>query len=116
MHSDGPKGMMAETMRAGAMAMMGAHMKRNLCALLGTKSSLKRNFTASAMKCVIPHSRVSSPNGKGMLARLGPSRSCIMADCRRSSHVRIEASGMRKPSIMKRIFTSAATMMNPSEP
>ena len=35
-HSDGPNGMIAETMRAGAIAMTGAHMNRNLCALPGT--------------------------------------------------------------------------------
>ena len=36
-----------------------------------------------------------------MLARFGPSRSCIIGDCRRSSQVRIEASGIRTPSIRR---------------
>ena len=34
--SGGPKGMMAATISAGAIAMIGAHMNRNLCALPGT--------------------------------------------------------------------------------
>jgi hypothetical protein len=38
------------------------------------------------MKWVMPHI-LKGP----MLARLGPRRSCIIADCRRSSQVRIEA-------------------------
>jgi hypothetical protein len=46
----GPKGRMAATISAGARARMGARAKKNLCALGGTKSSLKRNFSASARK------------------------------------------------------------------
>ncbi len=67
------------------------------------------NFSASAMKWVMPHMRQFARlpfqfQGSGMLARFGPRRSCIIADCRRSSQVRIDASGMRKPMIMKAIF------------
>src|SRR5665213_350367 len=109
--SGGPKGMIAATISAGAIAMMGAHMKRNLWALGGTKSSLKRNFTASAMKWVIPHN-LTGP----MLARLGPRRSCIIADSRRSIQVRIEASGIKKPRIMKTILMTAVRTWKPREP
>jgi hypothetical protein len=73
---------------------------------------LKRNFTASAMKCVMPQSFVLKSMGR--FARFGPRRSCIIADCRRSSQVRIEATGMRKPRIMKAIFATPATIVNPS--
>src|SRR5580698_9567953 len=109
--SGGPKGMIAATISAGAIALMGAHMKRNLCAFEGTKSSFPMNFKASARKWVIPQAL----NGP-MLARLGPRRSCIIDDCRRSSQVRIEARGIKKPMIMKAILMSAATTLNPSEP
>ena len=51
-----------------------------------------------------------------MLARFGPRRSCIIADCRRSSHVRIDASGIRKPSTMNRILTIALTAWKPVWP
>ena len=37
----------------------------------------------------MPHSLTRPPGSR--LARLGPSRSCIIDDCRRSSQVRIEA-------------------------
>ena len=69
------------------------------------------NFSASARKWVIPQALMGP-----MLARLGPRRSCIIDDCRRSSQVRIEATGIRKPMIMKAILMSAATTLNPSEP
>src|ERR1700733_8231133 len=69
------------------------------------------NFSASARKWVIPQA-LKGP----MLARLGPRRSCIIDDCRRSSQVRIEATGIRKPMIMKAILMSAATTLKPSEP
>ena len=72
---------------------------------------MKRNFTASAMKWVMPISLMGP-----MLARLGPSRSCIMADCRRSSQVRMDARGIKNPRIMKAIFAKAAMMTKPSVP
>jgi len=51
-----------------------------------------------------------------MLARFGPRRSCIIDDCRRSSQVRIEASGIRNPKIMNRILMVAAMTLNPRSP
>ena len=45
-----PNGMIAATISAGAIARIGASVNRNLCALPGTKSSLKIIFSASATK------------------------------------------------------------------
>ena len=53
------------------------------------------NFSASATKWSDAPAALIGP----MLARLGPRRSCIIAHCRRSGQVRIEASGITKPSI-----------------
>src|SRR3954466_12221120 len=69
------------------------------------------NFSASARKWVIPQALMGP-----MLARLGPRRSCIIEGCRRSSQVRIEARGIRKPMIMKAILMTAAMTLKPSEP
>ena len=99
--------MIAATIRAGDMDITGAHMKKNLWASGGMKSSLKRNLSASARKWVIPQAR----NGP-MLARLGPSRSCIIADCRRSIQVRMDARPIPKPSSKARILASAARTVN----
>ena len=68
-----PNGTIALTISAGAMAMIGAHMKKNLCALGGTKSSFAMNFRASATKWVMPQAlgRHLRP-GSAMYARFVP--------------------------------------------
>ena len=99
--------MIAATISAGAIAITGAHMNKNLCASGGTKSSLNMNFSASAKKCVMPHA-LKGP----MLARFGPRRSCIIADCRRSIHVRIDARPMPNPNNNAAILARAARIVN----
>ena len=62
------------------------------------------------MKCGMPHS-LKGP----MLARLGPKRSCIMADCRRSIQVRMPAKGMVKSRMKKPLLARAPTAAKPAE-
>jgi hypothetical protein len=90
---------------------MGARAKKNLCARGGMKSSLKRNFSASARKWVMPQA-LKGP----MLARLGPSRSCIIDDCRRSSQVRMEAMPGPRASMKTSTLMMAATRLKPNCP
>src|SRR5688500_12301435 len=73
-----PHGMTAAMMMEGTTVKIGARKKTGLNALAGVSSSLKINFTASAIGC-------NKPKGP---ARLGPMRVWMRASARRSYHVR----------------------------
>src|SRR5262245_47627669 len=88
--------MIANATKTGASARIGASVKRTLWAFAGTKSSLVIIFTASATKWRMPISLIGP-----MLARFGPSRSCIIALCRRSAQVSNEASGITRARIRR---------------
>ncbi len=102
MHTSEPNGTMAKTTNTGTMAITGASVKRNLLALAGTKSSFMIIFSASAMKCMMPHS-LRPP----MAARLGPMRSCMAADCLRSAQVKSDAIGITTNRISSTSLMSA---------
>ena len=95
--------MMQNAISTGASARTGASANSPRWTFAGMKSSLKIIFKASAMKWRMPHTR-SLPSvfplpGGMMLARFGPSRSCIIALWRRSAQVKTDASGITRPMI-----------------
>ena len=103
--------MMASTMSGGAIARIGAKPNMNRFALGGMKSSLNIIFSASATKCRIPQAR-QLPR----LARLGPSRSCIIADWRRSNQVSKLANPRANTMTNTNILMRAAAMPKPGWP
>src|SRR6266849_2490604 len=78
-----PKGMDAKAPRAKNTDTKGASLKSIRSAWAGMKSSFVSILTASASGCRSPRMRIPK-----MLARLAPIRSCMIADCLRSTQVR----------------------------
>ncbi len=107
-----PHGMTAAIMIEGTSVMTGAQKNTRRSALPGVNSSLKINFTASAIGC-------NKPCGP---ARFGPIRTCRRANARRSYQVRYA-----KPVNNASVTTSALInhssqrvqseiMLSPSQP
>jgi hypothetical protein len=85
--SGAAKGITAKVTRAGATEIIGPSTKKSFEDLAGRVSSLRMFLSPSAMGC-------SSPNGP---TRLGPMRSWIQAEIRRSA--RVVYATTRRPAI-----------------
>src|SRR5712671_6136162 len=108
-----PKGMTANTTRAGNSAAAGASVCSTRCAPSGIKSSLAIILMPSAMMCSNPPA-VMFPT----LARFGPMRSCMKALCLRSAQVskaaRLSKANSTTPALISTITKSRNTVVYPS--